>query len=361
MSSGSGQEPPRKIRKLDLGFTPTFTPQNVSTIGTSKPPTYTVGKPFSDSLADLRSGGNNMVSTQFALNVKPPGENARNVTVQGTFSVAQQGTGLVQGMLNTPSNTTHVGPGDYNNVVFPKNLSRQRATLEARAIKQLSPMGSTYVASAKESPLDEMPMNNGPRKTDNSAFPLSNTLGMFALGSHLEDVTASRALNLQGVGSGMRALTMTTKWQMELEGSDDAGKGFQDQMFGAFPQLGKKGMKGLDKASGLKNTGISGVSDHWGSKKPTFTKDMQIRKIQELHEGAQNMAHGVFMRKLGQVTEDALPKGQWWSDNADRIRAFLPDVHSEEEPKRNKAREGLKKIGTEYVHRKMDRHGIDRT
>ncbi len=354
----SGKEPPKKRRKIDLGFTPTFTPQNVTTIGTSQPPTYKTGQAFSDALAQLRGGGNEMVSTQFALNVKPPNENARLVTVQGTISVAQQGTGLVQGMLATPSNTTHVGSGDYNNVVFPKNLSRQRATLEARAIKQLSPIVGGYDASAKESPLDEIPMNKAPRKLDNSAFPLSNTLGMFALGSHLEDVTANRALNLKDVGSGMRALTMATKWQMELEDSDNAGQGFQDRMFSTFPQLGKKGMKGVGTASGLDNTGISGLSEHWAKDGTKFTRQQQITSIEQAHQSAQKMAHGVFMRKLEKLDGDELPTGKWWSDNADRIKAFLPDVGSEDESKRNLAHEGLRKIGLEYVQRKMSRHGI---
>lgn len=354
----SGKEPPKKKQKIDLGFTPTFTSQDATTIGSSLPPTYKTGQAFSDALVQLRGGGNEMVSTQFALKVKPPSENVRLVMVQGTISVAQQGTGLVQGMLGTPSNTTHVGSGEYNNVVFPSNLSRQRATLEARAIKQLSPIVGGYDASAKESPLDEIPMNKKRRSTDKSAFPLSNTLGMFALGSHLEDVTASRALNLQDVGSGMRALTMATKWQMELEDSENAGQGFQDRMFSTFPQLGKKGTKGKGTASALADTGISGLSEHWAQQNPTFTRQQQLTGIKQAHENAQQMAHGVFMRKLEKLEANEAPTGKWWSDNAERIKGFLPDLDSDEESKRNAANAGLKKIGQEYVQRKMVRHGI---
>jgi hypothetical protein len=361
-SSSSGGEPPSKRRKIDFSYTPTFTPQVVDTIGAPRPPQFKTGSEFSSAIARLRGGQDELVSTRFALRVKPPGENARNVSVQGTIGVKEQSTGLVQGWLETPSNTTYLGSG-YNNVVFPQNLSLQRATLEARAIKALAPMGDGYDPSAKVSELAEMPMRKTKDRVTKSKFPTANTLGMFAIGSHLEDVTANRALSLQDVGSGMRALVMTTKWQMRLDGNEDAGQRFQDRMFRMFPQLGRKDVERLDdsgKKVEMSETGISGLQSHWDGPKPRFTRENQIENIRQLHVGAQQTAHQVFLRKLNQVGGDAPPVGKWWGKNADRIKGFLPDLGSDDESKRKSASAGLEKIGQEYVQRKMDRHGIRR-
>ena len=349
------ESPNKKAKTFGLPFTPTFTPQDTSTIGAPKPPVFKTGKQFSDAIDALRTGGEEMVSTKFDLKVKPSNEKARTVTVKGDISVMQHNTGLTQGWLNTPSNTSYLGE-KYNSSVFPQNLSLQRAKLEARAIKQLAPLGDGYKADAKVSPLDEMPMLKTKRSVDQSKFPLSNTLGMFAVGSHLEDVTASRGLNLQDVGSGMRAKIMATKWKMELQGNEKAGEGFQKAMFDAFPQIGTKSDEGV----GLKGTGISALKEHWEKGGNVFSKQQQVQNIEQAHREAQVMAHSVFENKVGQMEKGKVPSGQWWSDNADRIKPFLPDIQSDNSGKREQAIKGLTDIGNEYLGRKMDRHGIRR-
>lgn len=367
-SSFKGGDDPQKTRKVDttsppnldfLSFKPNFTTQKIEGIGEPQRPNFLTGKAFTDSIALLRSGKDPTVSTSFQLKVKPSDGKVRPVTVQGSISVMEQSTGLVQGNLKTPSNTTYLGStqkGRYNKVVFPENLSLQRATLEARAIKALSPIEGGYDPGAKVSDLKEIPMNK------NKSFPAKNTLGMFALGSHLEDVTANRALSLQDVGSGMRAMVMSTKWKMELQRSEEPGKGFQQRMFQMFPQLGRQDVKRLDKEDEveMEKTGISGLSEHWKESRQVFSKKDQVENIKQLHLDAQNTAHDVFGHKLSQLSRSQKPKGQWWADNAERLQKFLPDLGSKEESQRQSAQQEVKKIGLEYVQRKMDRHGIRR-
>lgn len=336
-------------------FVPTFTPQASLTPQPSMQPNVLTGGAFHTAIQQLRDNGMTQVSTRFDLNVRGAGE-TRKVTVSGDYSVHDQGrTGLVQGMLQTPSNTTYTGDGGYNNVVFPKNLSRQRATLEARGIKQLSDSGVDYKADAKVSRLDELTPIGTKRKEDNSRFPLSNTLGTFALTSHLEDITAKRATGLEDVGSGMRARVMATKWQMQMQESDKPGKGFQSTMLENFPQIGKAKVKG----AGLDHTGIAALKKHWEDGGDTFSWAEQKQRIATAHTDAQNAASQMFAHKIGGIEQGKITGGKWWAFNYDsRIKPLLPDLSSDQQDRRDDAQRKFGEIGTEYVQRKMQRHGI---
>ncbi len=360
-SPGSDKvEPPLKNRKLfDPGvvpvFTPSFTPQASLKPQPSTQPKVLTGGDFHTAIQQLRDNGMTQVSTRFDLNVKGAGE-TRKVTVSGDYSVHDQGrTGLVQGMLQTPSNTTYTGTGGYNKVVFPTDLSLQRATLEARGIKQLSDSGPDYKADAKVSPLKELKANDTKRKEDNSRFPLSNTLGTFALTSHLEDITAKRAVGLEDVGSGMRARVMATKWQMQVQKSDDPGKGFQSTMLDAFPQIGNAKVKG----AGLDHTGIAALKKHWEDGGDKFSWNEQKQRIATAHTDAQQAASQMFTHKIGGIEQGDTTGGKWWASNYDtRIKPLLPDLSSDQHDRRDEAQRKFGEIGTEYVQRKMQRHGI---
>jgi hypothetical protein len=354
--------PPTKSRKLFdpaalPAFTPVFTPQATATPQPSAQPNALTGAPFHAAIAQLRDGGMAQVSTRFNLKVKAVGE-TRNIPVTGDYSVHDQGrTGLVQGMLQTPSNTTYTGDSStkYNNVVFPNDLSPQRARLESRAIKQLADAGPGYSADAKVSQLDELPGNATKRKEDKSKFPLSNTLGTFALTSHLEDITAKRAVGLEDVGSAMRARVMATKWQMTMQGTDKAGEGFQSTMLNAFPQLGNTKVE----AVGLKQTGIAALKKHWEDGGDTFSWDDQKQNIQAAHIDAQHAASDMFAHKIGGIDQGKITGGKWWASNYDsRIKPLLPDLHSDQLDQRESAQKQLGDISQEYVQRKMQRHGI---
>lgn len=354
--------PPTKQPKLfDASALPAFASTFTSQAAAApQPPTRTnvlTGAPFHDAIAQLRDGGMTQVSTRFNLKVRALHE-TRNVPVSGDYSVHTQGTtSLVQGMLQTSSNTTYIGDSNknYNGIVFPKDLSLQRATLESRAIKQLANAGDGYKADAKVSRLKELPGNQTARREDNSRFPLVHTLGTFALTSHLEDITAKRAVGLEDVGSGMRARIMATKWQMAMDGSNDAGQGFQRKMLDSFPQIGRRKLP----AVGLPDTGISALKEHWEGSNDKFSWNNQKQKIAEAHVDAQNTAHKMFKHKISGIEKGEIEKGTWWESNYDtRIKPLLPALHSEVQQQREDAQRQLGDIGQEYVRRKMQRHGI---
>jgi hypothetical protein len=350
-SSDSGEDKPAKKKtKVDappsFNFTPNFTPQRITNIVTPPSPNTLVGKPFADAISALRDGGDTGVHTKFNLNVKASGRQ-ESVPVQADFSIKNQGTGLTQGMMDTPNFSAYVGKQEKSSVL-PKNLSLQRGILESRAMKQLSDSGDGYKADSKVSQFDELKM------TQKNEFPKQTVLGGIALGSFLEDVTAKRAVGLEDVGSAMRAKTMAKTWNMKTEGAVEV-KGFQTEMLDAFPQLGKSTIK----AGGLDESGISAIKKHWDANGKKFTKEKQVENIVEAHKEAYTSAAKRFEHKWTQISKQGNTTGKWWDAKADEIKGINEGLQSESSQKREgTANQEFKNLGDDYVKRKMTRHGI---
>lgn len=342
--------PPTKRAKPDLlaPYVPQFQRQQVATIGQAiAPPTLLRGD-FHDAIAQLRDGGAQQVSTKFKLRVKFDTDASQKIEVRGDFGVFGQSTGLVQGDLKTPGYSAYVNNKSDEHSVLPVDLSPQRARIEARAIKQLSPVEADYSAKDKTLQFD------GIVRTQKGHVPKQTVLGGIALGSHLEDITAKRAVGLEDVGSAIRAKTMTAKWKMKTEGTDDAGKGFRTDLLNAFPQLGS----GTVPAANLPKGGISALKEHWESGGGTFSKQQQVQKIQEAHIGAYNAADGVFQHKFNAVLSGNGAQGKWWTQNSARFQSILADHNSGEETREQNAVNKFGEIREQYRARKLTRHGI---
>jgi hypothetical protein len=328
-------------------FVPTFQMQDVSTLGTAMPPKIKTGRKFERAIERLRDGGSRQVSTDFNLKVRFGVRAETDLTVKGEFSVQQQSTGLVQGNLKTPNYSAYKGKTEKKSVL-PVDLSQQRARLEGRAIKQLANSGPSFDATAKTLQFDELDLNRG------GNIPKKTTLGGIALGSHLEDITAKRAVGLDSIGSAIRAKTMTAKWRMKLDGNADAGQGFRDDLLSAFPQLGTEKIS----AAGLPNTGISALKTHWNSGGNIFSAQKQVENIRDAHTEAYKAADDVFLSKFRTLESGNAASGTWWTENTQRFESILDGKSSGESNRAKVAKQEFDEIREEYRARKLTRHGI---
>lgn len=328
-----------------------FTAQPLASVGRSIPPRVRIGGDFHQAIQRLRDGSDETVSTQFNLYVRVEKERARVsafVPVAGTFSVFQHATtGLVQGNLVTAANSAYKADNDKLSVL-PRHLSPQRATLESRAIKQLAHSGERYNAAAKQTQFNDAPLVDSGRKISKKA-----PLGGIALASHLEDITAKRAVGLDHVGSAIRASLLAVKWR-QLSGDRAAGTNFRARLLASFPQLGNKDLP----AGGLPEGGISALRQHWREGDPTFSKEVQLDKIDKAHKDATEAASLRFSQKLNALETERISRGAWWKENKRSLRAALKELRSDSPAARARGVEALQDIRGNYVERKLGRHGI---
>jgi hypothetical protein len=328
-----------------------FTAQAVGSVGRPIPPRLRIGREFHQAIQNLREGSGESVSTRFNLRVRVERDSLRIsqiVPVGGSFSVFQHTTtGLVQGNLLTGAKSAYKA-ADENFSVLPRNLSLQRAVLESRAIKQLADSGRGYDAAAKWSQLDEAPLVNEDREISKLA-----PLGGIALASHLEDITAKRAVGLDHVGSAIRASVLAVKWKL-IEADGNAFRGFRSQILSSFPQFGNKKVP----AGGLDEGGISALKRHWDAGGTTFSKQDQLDKIQGAHDDASHAAGLRFISKLKALGTSERPGGAWWEENEERLRSALRNVRSGDRGRSERGTGELRDIRREYVAWKFARHGI---
>lgn len=328
-----------------------FTAQHVASVGRSIPPRVRLGGDFHRAIQRLRDGSDESVSTRFNLKVQVGSGResiSETVPVAGTFSVFQHTTTeLVQGNLVTAAHSAYKARDDRLSVL-PRHLSRQRATLESRAIKQLADSGRGYDAAAKWTRLDEAPLVNRDQEISKQA-----PLGGIALASHLEDITAKRAVGLEHVGSAIRASLLSVKWR-QLSGESAAGRNFRARLLASFPQLGNKDLP----AGGLPEGGISALRQHWQEEIPTFSKEVQLAKIQIAHDNASEAARLRFSKKLKALETTRVSRGEWWRENERSLLSALSEAGSGSPGTRAQGAEALQDIRRDYVARKLGRHGI---
>lgn len=231
-----------------------------------------------------------------------------------------------QGMLSTgKGNTAYFDDGVDQ--VIPETLRLDRATFEGRAMKGLTAKNGYDVT----------------RKRSEVTGSEKKYVGGIAIASYLEDLTATRGLAIDDVGSAMRAKTMTEKWSMKHK-DEEQSEGFGDKMFDAFPQLGGGGATSLwDKLSTDKKQGVATNKNlHLGN----------AGKIHQAHVLAETAAGMRFQGKFDQLKsidsgEQARTElGQWWGDNWDTVKPLS-------ETDGNSAA-----TANAYKKRKLERHDI---
>lgn len=362
----SGAPPPTKVRKPDpnplsqllsqTSVKPQLPNQQPSTIGRSRELPIKRGREFSDAIKQLgRKNGDETVRAHFRMKLDLPDDKQQDFLVGGTFSVMQHPTtGLVQGNLKTHAKSSYVGKANWTKQVLPYELSLPRATIESRAIKHLE--NDDYDISAKSSAFNPGDLKIGK----------STPLGMVAMGSYLEDVTAKRSIGLEHVGSAMRASVMAVKWNHK-QGIRDAGKDFADNMLNAFPQLGNDKVKSDD----MDKTGISELRKEFKSE-DQFSKQDQLKSIRRAHQNAFSAAEMRFAKKIEAIQgawgkdrslsdTDALQStaGKWLGGKGSEFSSLLEDFSSKDQLRSDKAKLQFGDIRKAYLQRKMDRHGIE--
>ncbi len=337
--------------------------QVASTIGPSRPLPIKRGQAFSDAIKQLglANGGDQAVRAEFNLdldvtrNVNKP--KSQSFLVGGTFSVMEHPTtGLVQGHLKTHAKSSYVGKEDDAKQVLPKNLSLPRATLESRAIKHLQ--NDDYDIASKSTEITPP----GRKHT----FDVSMPLGMIAMGSYLEDVTAKRSIGLEHVGSAMRASVMAVKWKLK-EGVANAGDNFADKTLAAFPQLGNS----KESVDGMAKSGISELREEFKSE-TKFSKVDQLGSIHAAHQDAFSAAEKRFDTKINAIYSAwsadkslsdpvALRKaaGGWLGGKGGQFSTIFGDADSGDQKRAENASANFKQLKEDYLRRKMSRHGIE--
>lgn len=347
--------PPAKKRKTQES------PQTLVGFTLPPPPTPLRGQGFVDGIKELARGGSGVVYTQLDIPYQQvsPGLSGtsvnvpKRITAHGTFSVTTQQSNegkkvWTQGMLQPMGDTSYFDDNKMGRAV-PSTMTLKTATIESRAMKYLALDSYTPkndgIKSDKKGPTEALG-----QKTKSE--PLGKILdeshhwGGLTMGSYLEEITAQRGLGFQNVGSGMRAMTMASKWRMKTGGATSEA-GFGDKMLASFPQLGKQAMKPSLGASVLWDRLNKGGTD----RQQTLEHHLGFGgSIHKAHVEARTEAKKRFSAKLNAITSsgDARGHGTWWEKQA----PHLADLNKPENAAKRSA------LRADYLEEKMSRHGI---
>jgi hypothetical protein len=373
--AAAGQPPvggtPAVANPFVAAFVNTIPVQPAASIGRGKAVPLLTGAEFDAHIRAMAAGNNESVRTSVLLNVSKAASDAHGQRheVGASFSVdTHPTTELTQGMMDSSAMTAYVSTKNKTineqNSVLPQNLTFERAQLESRVIKALSPPAgpAPYDSSAKRSIYPELDFNQKGKIKE-------STVGAIALGTYLEHVTAQRAVELERVGSALRATLMTAKWDMRTaqlnqvtDGTEKVKAGFRDSTMDAFPQLGKNSyaMPSLK----LDHSGISALKSLWEDGSSTFTAATQAANIKHAHDEANRAATGVFNAKFAQAfqqasTAEIAKSGKWWAANAATIQSIREDHASGDVKRQETAKTNFDTLATGYRTRKLTRHGID--
>ncbi|HUA79152.1 MAG TPA: hypothetical protein VL997_02180 [Dyella sp.] len=313
-------------------------------------PLITRGRAFTGGIDALAGGGYTSVFTKLDIPYKKSNDAPASVKRYGTFSVREwvsEGRptwtqGLFSGPPGSTYTTAYYGESKTQiNKLVPSTLSLRRATVESQAIKYL--VDDTYAVK--------------PEKQVKAGSPSESTeqWGGLAIGSFLEDVTGSRALNIHHVGSAMRATVMAAKWKMKSEGVDNQAN-FGKDLLESFPQLGKaewshnekygasKLREKLDRLTDVANTpqkqeALNIFSSHVGV----------AGSIPLAHSEVRKQARARFDAKFKELEgKDVNALGAWWKGKAAELEAA-------KDPANLSVRLNLR---DEYLQRKLGRHAI---
>lgn len=209
---------PRKRSIGQVGFTST---------PTKRAKVALQGPAFTTGIANITGSGSPHVYTQVRIPMEYGSAAPRSFDLQldATFSAIDHNsstdpTAWTQGYMQMGGDTSY-------EKILPANLGVRQATVESRVMKRLA-LGPAYTPKTTSF--------HGEQTTQQGMRAATKNWGRPAVQSYLEDITGRTSLNLQEVGSGMRALVLASKLRMRTTGAASEG-GFATKMTGAFPQL----------------------------------------------------------------------------------------------------------------------------
>lgn len=257
-------------------------------------------------------------------------------------------TNFVQGLLMPMGKTSYFDDKGKGKVV-PSTLTLKTAKMEGRAMKFLSTEDGAYtpkddIIADRDKLASEAKTKKGKTQREEKHW------GALALGSFLEEITGGRGLGINGVGYGMRAMTMAAKWKMRSANTAE-DTGFGARMMKAFPQLGKAKISKFLKTG--ESLGASALNDDLkrGGAKAAKVREDHLGvggSIYKAHWEARGAAKQRFKDKLQQIQTGTLSvgHGKWWDDKAKSTDFKNADAQE------------LKRLRKDYIETKLGRHAI---
>lgn len=287
---------------------------------------------------------------------------AKRVDDHGTFGLTSHRDDKgywSQGLLMPMGKTSYFDKGLSVDKAIPSDLTVKRARVESRAMKFLSLRGTDYTPKGGDIGVTivEQRQPKGAKPVITRSDHDVDYWGGLTMGSFLEDITGSRSMGIHDVGSGMRAMTMASKWRMKNSGAT-SDVGFGARMLEAFPQLGKKDIeKAIIPGLGTHETGASALRQHIVGDDPA--RRMAVVKhhvglkgsVFAAHHAAETAAAERFDAKLAMANStapgvDLTPVlGKWWEAQRVKGTDFSADPSA------------LQKT---YVANKFGRHAIEK-
>ncbi|WP_255989728.1 hypothetical protein [Chitinolyticbacter albus] len=370
--------PPTKKRKL-------AEPEDVFDANPQRPAPTLRGDPFTSNIKHLANGVVTTVSSVSAqlkipFAVGPDMAHAlhKEVDIYGTYSVLPRygNKPWTQGLMNPmgatsyfgvdetrgPETTTKTGrpkPGpvisrDIVGKAVPLDMDLKTATIESRAMKFLALDAPTYKPKASD---EKTRFDN-----DNQA----EFLGGLTMGSYVEEITGKRSIGIGKTGSGMRAMTLASKWRMQNSGTTSEA-GFGQNLLASFPQLGKGELK-----KAVADAGWDVLKQRKGKKEPLMgaaALEDEVRKggadakhvyahhqgmsgsVYKAHIEARDAAKRRFDKKFSDFKAGVDPKtlGKKW----DSSQGFLSGLDTASNRKQ------IKEVRENYVAAKLARHDVE--
>ncbi|MDN3578310.1 hypothetical protein QWZ03_16195 [Chitinimonas viridis] len=347
------------------------------------------GKDFTANITHLAQGtpttvGSVTAQLKIPYAIGPDMANARGkeVDIFGTYSVLPRfgDEAWTQGMMVPMGTTSYFdvnevrgpSPGKYKTGkkagqdrpgpvigrpivgrAVPLDLDLKTATVESRAMKFLAIKAAKYTPKA---PGDDVLFDDASK---------TGYLGGLTMGSYVEEITGKRSVGIGNTGSGMRAMTLASKWRMKTAGTTSEA-GFGRKLLESFPQLGKGGLEQAVKDAGWN------VLTHHGGTKPLMgasALDDEVRlgganalSVYQHHQGmkgsvykahveAREAAKRRFDQKLTDFKAGADPAtlGQQWHAS----QGFLSGLDLGAD------RQRIKEARADYVARKLKKHNVE--
>ncbi len=235
----------------------------------------------------------------------------------------------------------------------PLDLDLKTATVESRAMKFLAIKEAKYTPKA---PGDDVRFDDASK---------TGYLGGLTMGSYVEEITGKRSVGIGNTGSGMRAMTLASKWRMKTAGTTSEA-GFGRKLLEAFPQLGKGGME-----QAVTDAGWNALKQHGGTKPlmGASALDDEVRlgganaqsvyahhqgmkgSVYKAHVEARDAAKRRFDQKLTDFKAGTNPAtlGQQWNAS----QGFLSGLDLGAD------RQRIKEVRAEYVARKLKKHNVE--
>ncbi|MBL8511821.1 MAG: hypothetical protein JNM52_09260, partial [Betaproteobacteria bacterium] len=125
-----------------------------------------------------------------------------------------------QGLLMPMGKTSYFDKGGVDDKAIPSTLTDKRALVESRAMKFFSLGAKEYTPKMGDInvTINEQRQSGKKKPIITKSDQDVDYWGGLTMGSFLEDITGSRAMGIHDAGSGMRAMTMASKWRMKTAG-----------------------------------------------------------------------------------------------------------------------------------------------